>query len=205
MFLLNDKFLTVIILLIACCSGVAQAANKITAKAEPEPIDIKAQYLVLDENTGISKYKGQVVFTKGTLIIKADAITLYHNAGKLTKAVITGSPADIQHQPENEARVHSQANKIEYFVTQEKLILKGNAFVDQGERHFSGEKIEYDTQRRLVTASGKNLNQAKPTKESAIKPSTGRVHVIIGPTEDATDAKKDITETDTKKEQTKHE
>jgi len=167
-----------------------QAAN---TKAAQDPIEIKAQYLLIDEANGISKYTGNVLFTKGTLIIKADVVTLYSDGEKLTKAVITGSPADVQHQPVNEEKVHSQANKMQYIVATEQLTLTGRAFVNQGDRHFSGELIEYDTQQRTVRASGNkkpdpaatNLTtQGQNTENQAIKsPSSGRVHVIIGPEE----------------------
>ena len=147
-------------------------------------LDIKAQYLLLNEKKGISQYKGNVLLTKNTLTIKADTVTLFYKNKKLTKALITGSPADVQHQPDNEAKVHSQANKMEFYVNEDRLVLKGNAFVDQGNRHFSGENIEYDTRQRIITAAGAqnklaNVNSSKNT------PPSNRVHVIIGPAEDA--------------------
>ena len=148
-------------------------------------LDIKAQYLLLDEKKGISKYKGNVLFTKGTLVIKADTVTLFYKNKKLTKAFITGSPADLQHQPSNEEKVHSQANKMEFFVNEDRLVLKGEAFVDQGSRHFSGEYIEYDTRQRIITASS-NRNKQLNTETLKNTPPQGRVHVIIGPTEDDT-------------------
>jgi len=178
MFHLNNKFLAICSILALLSLGTSHAANK---KAAKEPIDIKAEYLLIDENKGISKYKGNVIFTQGTLIIKADSVTLHSNGEKLTKAFITGSPADIQHQPDNEPKVHSQAKKIDYFVAREKLILRGDAFVNQGDKHFSGEKIEYDTRQKIVTASGNKTKQTKSTKTSKKSPASGRVHVIIGP------------------------
>lgn len=167
--------------LMLCLSAYsAQAADNNEKQRPQAPIDIKAQYLLLDESKGISKYKGNVVFTKGTLVIQADAITLYSDGGKLSKAIITGSPADVQHQPENEEKVHSQANKMQYIMATEQLTLTGNAFVDQGEQHFSGNIIKYDTRQRLVTASGNKPNLATQKKD-AKNPASGRVHVIIGP------------------------
>ena len=158
-------------------------ANPIYAASQKQIIDIKADYLLLDENKGISKYKGHVLFTKGTLVIKADTVTLFYDGNELTKALITGSPADVQHQPDNEEAVHSQANKMEYRVAEERLFLNGQAFVDQGDRHFSGESIEYDTRQRIITAAGKSTN-ATNSENTNNTPPTGRVHVIIGPTED---------------------
>ena len=167
-----------------------------------QTIDIKANYLLLDENKGISKYKGQVLFTKGTLSIKADTVTLYYHGEKLTKALITGSPADVHHEPDNEDKVHSQAQEMEFFVTEDKLSLKGQAFVDQGSRHFSGEYIEYDTRQRIITAAG-NQTSIESAENTKITPPNSRVHVIIGPnvndedvedTENSTENEKTISE-----------
>ena len=180
MLLLQNKKLALILWLMVFSTHSVHAGKK--SKAIQEPIDIKAQYLLLDEKKGISKYKGKVLFTQGTLIIKADAITLHHDGEKLIKAFIVGSPADVKHQPEDEEKVHSQAKKMQYFVTKQKLILRGDAFVDQGDNHFSGEKIEYDTQKKMVTAVGKKTNNSS-TQQDTIKnkSSNGRIHVIIGP------------------------
>ena len=154
--------------------------------ATQQILDIKAQYLLLNEKSGISKYTGNVLLSKDSLIIKADTVTLYYKNKELFKALITGSPADVHHQPDNEGKVHSQANKMEFFVNEDRLILKGNAFVDQGNRHFSGEYIEYDTRQRIITAAGdqNKLLNAEIEKNS---PQNDRVHVIIGPTSEAED------------------
>ena len=176
MFCLQNKFLSLFVLLIIIPSSPTYADKQ-------QVIDIKAQYLLLDENKGISKYKGNVLFTKDTLTIKADTVTLYYKDKILTKAFITGSPADVNHQPDNEAKVHSQANIMEFFVSEDRLILKGQAFVDQGNRHFSGEYIEYDTRQRIITAAG-NQNRLLNAENAKNSPSKGRVHVIIGPTDD---------------------
>lgn len=172
-------------LLLSICVNPAHAAKQ--SKAKQQTLDIKANYLLLDENKGISTYKGKVIFTKDTLVIKADTVTLYYVGKKLTKALILGSPADVQHEPDNEEKVHSQANKMEYFIDQEKLTLKGRAFVDQGSRHFSGEYIEYNTRQGIMTAAG-NQNKAINGEASNNSPANNRVHVIIGPDENTEEA-----------------
>ncbi|MCW8899060.1 MAG: lipopolysaccharide transport periplasmic protein LptA [Gammaproteobacteria bacterium] len=185
MYCLQNKFYLnlfwlFIFLTLNLCVNPAHAAKQQT-------IDIHANYLLLDENKGISIYKGKVLFTKDTLVIKADTVTLYYDGEKLTKAEILGSPADVRHEPDNEEKVHSQANKMEYFIAEEKLTLKGRAFVDQGARHFSGEYIEYDTRQRIITAAGEQ-NKVTTAETLNNSPTNNRVHVIIGPTEDAANA-----------------
>lgn len=175
MYCLQNKFFSILLFLTALIIFSPSYAAKAV-------IDIKAQYLLLDENKGVSKYKGNVLFKKDSLTIKADTVTLFHKNKKLDKAIITGSPADVQHQPDNEEQVHSQAENMEFFVHDDRLILKGNAFVIQGNQHFSGEIIEYDTRQRIISASGKKTNINNPESSENNIP-TGRVHVIIGPNE----------------------
>lgn len=177
MFYLQNKLLSSFVLMMIL-SSTSYAANQQT-------LDIKAQYLLLNEKNGISKYKGNVLLSKDSLIIKADTVTLYYKNKELTKALIIGSPADVQHKPDNEEKVHSQANKMEFFVREDRLVLKGNAFVDQGNRHFSGEYIEYDTRQRIITAAG-NQNKSLNAENVKNSPPKQRVHVIIGPADNET-------------------
>jgi len=177
----NNFFLQLIILVFFAGIHHTHAAKQ--TKTEQQTFDITANYLLLDEKKGISKYQGNVYFKKGTLAIKADSVILFYEGNELTKALITGSPADVLHYPDNEARVHSQAKTMEYLVSEERLTLKGQAFVDQGDNHFSGETIEYDTRQRTITAAGKQntLVNAKNSKNTA---PNRRVHVIIGPSDE---------------------
>lgn len=184
MFCLQNNLLAKLIVLILffISMNIAHAENK--NKEKPLTVDIKASYLLLDEKKGISKYQGNVYFKKGTLTIKADTVTLFYDGKQLIKALIIGSPADVQHYPDNEAKVHSQANKMEYFVAEERLTLKGKAFVDQGDNHFSGDTIEYNTRQRTITAAGGH-NKTLNSQNSKNSPTNRRVHVIIGPTDNA--------------------
>lgn len=189
MFCLQNKYFSASVLLLSCI--ISSSSIHAATRSKQQTLDIKAHYLLLDENKGISKYKGNVVLSKDTLIIKADNVTLYYKNQELVKALITGAPADVQHQPDNEAKVHSQANKMEFFVKEDRLVLKGKAFVDQGNRHFSGEYIEYDTRQRIITAAGNENGTANTENVTATnsQPSS-RVHVIIGPADDANEDEK---------------
>lgn len=188
----NKILLLSLSLLFILNSSLVLAAKK-NKDNKPQTLDIKAQYLLIDENKGVSTYKGNVLLTKETLVIKADSITVYSDGEKLIKAFIEGTPADVQHHPDNEEKVHSQANNMEYFVNDEKLILKGQAFVNQGEQSFSGETIEYDTQQRTIKASG-NKKDLSGENNNQNTPSNARVHVIIGPSteqDDETDSEEE--------------
>ena len=191
-YLQNDSYLKaqyLLILVLTLCSVIFTPVASVAAdKTKQQALDIQASYMLLDENKGISTYKGKVLFKKDTLVIKADSMTVYFTGEKINKVSIIGSPADVRHAPDNEAKVHSQAKKMEYLVTQDKLTLTGQAFVTQGNRHFSGESIEYDTRQRILSAAGDKTTVTNNEESSTDTTTNQRVHVIIGPETDNNDA-----------------
>jgi len=184
MFYRKTKITLMSLLLLLGINSIVFSAQSSSKK---QVINIKSDTLLLDEASGLSTYKGDVLFTKEGIVIKADSITLNYEKQELTKAIMKGSPVDVQHQPDNEEKVHSQADEMEFFVNEDRLVLKGNAFVNQSSRHFSGEVIEYDTRQRIFTAAAnkdENLTNKSPENELPHSPA-GRVHVIIGPDEES--------------------
>lgn len=134
-----------------------------------QPIDIKADRVEVDQREQVSHYIGNVRMEQGTLKIDADEVVVYMDNGKLNKIVISGKPARFEQQPENQqAIVKSQADNMEYYAGEERLLLKHNAEVNQGGNHFHGEFIEYDTLTSTVKANKGEDNQS-------------RVHAIIQP------------------------
>ena len=134
-----------------------------------QPIDIKADRVEVNQREQVSHYIGNVRLEQGSLKIDADDLLVYLVKGSLNKIVITGKPARFEQQPENQQdMVKSQAEHMEYYASEEKLLLKQNAEVNQGGNHFRGDFIEYDTLTSTVKAS-KDAN------------SQTRVHAIIQP------------------------
>lgn len=134
-----------------------------------KPIDIKADRVEVNQRKQISHYIGNVRLVQGSMKIEANDVVVYMAHGKLDKIMITGNPAHFQQQPQNhEGLVTSTAQNMEYYAQQQRLLLKHNAEVNQGNNHFRGEFIEYDTRTSTVKANrGANSN--------------ARVHAIIQP------------------------
>lgn len=134
-----------------------------------QPIDIKADRVEVDQRQQVSHYIGNVRLEQGSLKINADEIVVYMVKGKLQKIVITGNPARFEQQPENNREVvTSQADNMEYYASEERLLLKHHAQVNQGGNLFRGDFIEYDTLTSTVKA-----NKAEDSQS--------RVHAIIQP------------------------
>jgi lipopolysaccharide export system protein LptA len=134
-----------------------------------QPIQVNADSMVTEEPKGFSHYKGNVVIVQGSLKVIADEVIIYFTDGTLDKLIITGNPAHLQQLPDDsEDPVFSQAKKMEYFASSDRLFLLEDAQVKQGNNHFSGARIEYDTRNSTVSAT--SLGKDK-----------GRVRAVIIP------------------------
>lgn len=144
-----------------------------------QPIDVAADSAILDDKAGKAIYRGNVVLTQGTLKITADQLTIKAGPeGKVEKVIATGELAQFTQIPnENDKPIEAEANTVEYYVAQEKIVLTENARVVQNENLFEGNIIEYDIKLQKLQAHGKTLSSTA-TDDS---PSQGRVKMILQP------------------------
>ena len=122
----------------------------------------------LNLKTGVSTYKGQVVLTQGTTILRGDKILTFTNKNnQLEKAIILGNPASYRTliKPDNPEFI-AVSNTINYYPQKGWIELIGNAKATQGEDSFAAPQINYDmTQGVIITPSSK----------------AGRTQIIIQP------------------------
>ena len=143
-----------------------------------QPIDIEADHAQLDDTQGITQYKGNAILTQGSLRIEGDIITFYYDDDKqLIKAVADGNLAKYQQvQTKGKDPIKARAFKMEYFTNSQKINLLGQAHVLNNGDEFSGERINYDINKNIVSVGSLPQKKgSKPTKSS------GRVHIIIQP------------------------
>ncbi|NOQ81056.1 MAG: lipopolysaccharide transport periplasmic protein LptA [Methylophaga sp.] len=142
-----------------------------------KPIDIEADHAQLDDEQGITQYKGKAILTQGSLRIEGDTITFYYDDNKqLTKAIAQGKFATYQQiQKAGEKPIRAQALQMEYHARSQKIYLLGKGHVWQNGDEFSGDRIEYDITKNIVNAS------SKPTKAGTTPRKGERIHIIIQP------------------------
>ncbi len=160
-----------------CWSRVGLAVGLVllltTASAgEPQqqPIFIESDSLKIDDAKGISTYKGSVVFRQGPDSLKADELVIYaEQRQELKKIVAIGKPARFDHEAElADERSWGEAENIVYEAQTSRVILNGEARFQQGDNQFSGNRIEYDADKKLVKAGKKGGGE-------------GRVQIVIHP------------------------
>lgn len=149
--------------------AVPFAALALTSDRQ-QPIHIEADSVFIDDANGTAVYRGNVHFTQGSTHLEAQQATLYSaDRQNVDKVVADGAPATFRQRPDNqEEDVRGQADHIEYYADDERVILVRNAHLWQGKNEFAGNRIEYDTDKETVKAQKADND-------------TTRVQVIIQP------------------------
>jgi len=146
-----------------------------SATALPEdreqPIRLEADHAQLNQQTGVSVYRGNVVISQGSMRLNADTATFYVNNGRFEKLEATGKPVQLRYRPDKDKpEIQGVSQQVEYNVPQARIIMTQKAKITQGEDTFSGNRIEYNLDKDLVKAGGDGriefIIQPQSVKES---------------------------------------
>ena len=139
------------------------------ASDQNQPIFMEADSVDIDEVSGISIYVGNVKVTQGTMQLLADKVTVYRVEKRTERLVAVGKPVNYRQQLDNETEeVKGRAATMEYFITDERLYLIGDAVLIQGKDNFRSDRITYFRNRSVVKAGASAEGKA-------------RVHAVINP------------------------
>ncbi len=155
----------------ACCTFPAHAERADRDK----PIQIEARKITIDDAKKIQTLEGDVILTKGTIVIRAERIIITEDRQGFQKGTAfgkAGKPARIRQKREgSEEYMEGEAQRIEYNTRNEIAELFHQAWVKNGADHVRGNYILYDSisEKCMVTA-GEAADQKTPS---------ARVHAII--------------------------
>lgn len=144
-----------------------------------KPTNIEADKLQYDDAKQLTIFTGNVVLTKGTIVIRGDRLVLQQFPEGAQHAVATGKRASFRQKREGmEQIINGFANQIEYDSRTETLKLTGDGLVKRLEcevaiDEITGGVIVYNAQTEQFTVDGK-----------APGDSSGRVRIIIQPRAD---------------------
>jgi lipopolysaccharide export system protein LptA len=120
-----------------------------------EPMSVQADDLdSMLEADGDSTLVGNVEISQGTLRISADRATVSRKSGDIARVVFEGRPASMQQQNDNGTPMRASANRIDYDVSAESVLLTGNVAVRNGDDDLRGERISYDLNSGRLQSSG---------------------------------------------------
>jgi lipopolysaccharide export system protein LptA len=146
-----------------------------------QPIEIEADFAELDDEEGTTVYIGNVTVTQGSIYMTGDRLRVnFTEERDLKDAYLEGRPATFKQTPDNSVDdIEGEAILIEYHALQNFLYLIEKAKITQGERLFAGHRINYDTDKSIITARSSRAGKAE--KDELPKAASGRVRIIIPP------------------------
>jgi lipopolysaccharide export system protein LptA len=129
-----------------------------------QPIYVKAQTVVIDEQKNISVYTGNASVVQGSLSLNAEKIQIFNNQQGVIKVLANGNKKQRayyrQNQPSQTRFVEATANNITYLIEQEMVHLEGDAHLVQGFDSFSGGTLDYDIKNdKVIAKKSKNNNK----------------------------------------------
>jgi len=167
-----------LLVLNALCAGIVHA-EKADADKETE---IRADQSTFDDVRQVSTFTGNVVLTKGTLIIKAHKIVVTQDPAGYQYATIHAAPGGVatfrqKRDGGPDLWFEGQAQRIEYDGKSEIVKLISNASIRRldgrkASDEITGELITYDSRTEFITANNAATGQGKAGQ---------RVKVVIQP------------------------
>ena len=130
------------------------------------PIRIEADRASLDDQRGVSIYRGNVTITQGDTVITGDEVTVHAPQRQLQRMVSEGRLATLTTRDESNREVRAEARRMEFFPDGPRVVLTGEARVWQGDDEFRGSSIVYNLEAATLEASTGD---------------TGRVEAIFAP------------------------
>lgn len=120
-----------------------------------QAIEIRSREAVREEKKGLTVYEGNVTIRQGSILIRADKVSVYVEAGKVNRIEAVGQPARYQQQPEPDSElIIARARTIEYRLNDDFIHLVGEASLEQEQATLSGERIDYDLEKEVIRARG---------------------------------------------------
>ncbi|TXH58669.1 MAG: lipopolysaccharide transport periplasmic protein LptA [Bacteroidia bacterium] len=139
---------------------------------DKEPLILHADNAIFDQLKKITTFTGNVVITRGTLIVHSNKGVGTEDASGARVITLYGTPVTFEQLQDDGEKVYGQGNEFNYFSKTGIAILTGRARVRKGKNMVIGDKITYDSKSQTYTATSTNANGINSNK-------SGRVTVIL--------------------------
>lgn len=173
--MLRNKFIFI-------CALVGLASSVWSLKSDDDqPIQITANSATADQKNKTTQFTGKVVVTRGSILVKANTATASEDPSGYKVITLSGSPVTFEQMNDDGEKTEGQCNNFEYNTKTSMAILSGRARVKKGDNLVMGDKLTYNTQTQIYSATSNNANGINTEK-------AGRVTVILQPNQKGKDS-----------------
>lgn len=157
--------------LLAAAAIVFAAAASARDSDRNQPMDIEASHQegTLDGNS-VNTLSGNVVIKQGTLDIRAAKADIHQRGGEVVRAVLTGSQASLKQQMEDGSPMTAKADRIDYDMNTDVIVLTGNYTVTTPRGTTSGQRLTYDLKSGRIESGGDSGRIKMTIQPAARKP-----------------------------------
>jgi lipopolysaccharide export system protein LptA len=142
-----------------------------------QPVHLESDRATVQEANKLATFTGNVVLTQGTLIIRADKMTVKEDANGFQHATAFGNLASFRQKRDGKDEyVEGWSERMEYDSKADKVELFKKARLRRGQDEVYGDYISYDAINEFFQVIGGNNETAAPTRSSE-----GRVRAVIQP------------------------
>lgn len=135
---------------------------------------IDADKVVVDDAKQTSVFEGRVLFTQGTLQVRAAKVEMKNFRDGGQTVIAQGNPVSFKQKlDQSQEFVEAYAERVEYDARSEQVKLSGRAILRKGGDEVRGNVVIYDAKNETYQVLGGTAN--------ASKNNTGRVHIVIQP------------------------
>ncbi len=127
----------------------------------------------MDDKTSTATFEGNVVLTQGTLVIRADELTVIQENDEFKKGIAIGKLAYFKQKREGyDDFIEGEAERIEYNAITDELRMFRNARLWRDEDEVHGPFISYDASTEQFMVDGSGSSEDSGRVKAIIKPKT---------------------------------
>lgn len=179
---MRSRQITVSLTALTLLLAAGLPATAFAEKADRDkPVNLEADKVTVDDRTKTHTFEGNVVFTRGTLTIKAAKVVVTQDASGYQKGVaISGEGGLARFRQKREGKdvwMEGEAERIEHDAKTEITRFFSRAYVKNGGDEVRGQYIQYDSLSENYTVTNSADAKTVPSGGDQSK----RVRAIIQP------------------------
>ncbi len=135
-----------------------------------ENIQVQANYMKFDIETGSSTYRGNVKISQGAIKLSGEKVVILRKNNEIQQININGQPAQFTQDADTKNKIHASSQHMQYFASKNRLVMTVDAVLEQPDHTIESQRIVYDTKNKIVIAGKNKQNQQG-----------GRVNITLTP------------------------
>lgn len=158
--------------------GMLFAGPVLAERADKDkPVHLEADRATVQDANKLATFTGNVVFTQGTLVIRADKMTVKEDANGFQHATAFGNLASFRQKRDGKDEyVEGWGERMEYDSKTDTVELFKKARLRRGQDEVHGDYISYDAINEFFQVTSNNGDNASTQTHSE-----GRVRAVIQP------------------------